>query len=99
MIKVTDTYAISVDEYNYTTGKIYTDKEGKSILIKTRYFSSLFGAIEDIFNRVTRDRLQGVDYNLFEATKVIQESAKEFSEILSKLRKELSLSAEETKDE
>lgn len=99
MIKVTDTYGISVDDYNFTSGKIYTDKEGKSILIKTRYFSSFPRALEDIANRVNMDRLQETDYDLMEAVKIIHKTYKEFSDKISELEKQLSLSAEETKDE
>ena len=99
MIKLTDSYGISVDDYNFISGKIYTGKDGKTVLIRTRYFSTLPRAIEDIAKRVCMGRLQDKDLDLLEAAQVIQNTYKEFSEKISDLEKRLSFNAEETSNE
>ena len=75
MIKVTDKYGITVDEYNYVSGKIYTykDKNGVecSVLQKPRYFNTLCGAIKDTANRCAKESLMEVDVSLLEAADIV----------------------------
>ena len=83
MIKVNENYGITVDDYQYVSGRIYySKKEEREVIQKPRYYSKITSALEDIAEREARDRLQEKDMSLLEAIETIK---KVYSEVSRKL--------------
>lgn len=71
MIYVTEKYRIRVDKFQYISGLLSKDKEGKEHLVDCRYFDKVTNAIKDIAERTVKDNLSKRDMSLQEAIETI----------------------------
>lgn len=91
MILVSNKYGISVDDYQYISGEIYYDKNEKACLRKTRYFTRLEKALEDIAERNIKDDLKEKDCSLYEAMDVVKTHYDHMSNVIDEFRKRLEI--------
>lgn len=90
MIKVSENYGITVDDYQYISGRIYySKKEEREVIQKPRYYSKITSALEDIAEREARDRLQEKDMSLLEAIETIKKVYSEVSQKLEEIQQSI----------
>lgn len=90
MIKVNENYGITVDDYQYISGRIYySKKEEREVIQKPRYYSKITSALEDIAEREARDRLQEKDMSLIEAIETIKQVYSEVSQKLEEIQQSI----------
>ena len=90
MIKVNENYGITVDDYQYISGRIYySKKEEREVIQKPRYYSKITSALEDIAEREARDRLQEKDMSLIEAIETIKQVYSEVSQKLDEIQQSI----------
>ena len=84
MIRINDDYYITVDSYNYTAcrDKHKTDKHGKNTYSVIGHYPSIEGALRGIINDMNKRAFTEATYSLKEALEVIQQSNKEFTDLL-----------------
>lgn len=92
MVVINDTYFVDIDAYNYTLKRktLGKNKEGEPIeTVKTiGYYSDLKQCINGALKDDCASKLKEGRHTLTEAIRVIDNSIKEFTELLEKLVKE-----------
>lgn len=95
MILVSNKYGVSVNDHQYISGEIYYDKNEKACLRKTRYFTRLEKALEDIAERETKDDLKEKDCSLQAAIDTVRYHYSHMANLMESFRESLEIGPKE----